>query len=141
MESDMRTPPFRMASGGIGCPKCASPLKRGNAPFYLHGEYVGVFESIICEICNYSALTEKGYEMAMLEAKKLGLIGLVEDTPETTPLELIINQYTSGKNNQKILKDSDETEVSSKWSFTEISDAPYAKINNYFTKKSLIKIN
>jgi hypothetical protein len=59
----------------VSCPECGSPLVQGNAPFYLHGEYVGTFESLICKNSHFSALTESGYKDATRIAEQLGLIG------------------------------------------------------------------
>jgi hypothetical protein len=67
--------PIRTTAGDIGCPKCSTPLEINKAPFLLHNEYVGHFESLVCPICNYSALTETGYDQAIDEAKKFGMIG------------------------------------------------------------------
>ncbi len=65
----------------VSCPKCESPLVQGNAPFYLHGEYIGSFQSLICEICHYSALTESGYRNATRIAEQLALIGPASELP------------------------------------------------------------
>lgn len=63
----------------LGCPKCDSPLVQREAPFYLHGEFVGVFESLVCEMCHFSALTSQGYQKAIVEAEKFGLVGPAEE--------------------------------------------------------------
>lgn len=63
----------------IRCPICTSPLVQGKAPFYIRGEYVGDFESIICKNSHFSALTESGYIEATRIAEQHGLIGRVED--------------------------------------------------------------
>ena len=65
--------PIRLASGKIGCGRCGTALIKGSAPFYIRKEYVGVFESYVCPICNYSALTEGGYEAAIKQAKRMDL--------------------------------------------------------------------
>jgi len=60
----------------ISCPKCGSPLVQGKAPFYIRGQYLGDFDSIICTTnSDFSALTESGYIEATKMAQKLGLIG------------------------------------------------------------------
>ena len=66
--------------GGLNCPKCGSILVEGNAPFYLHGQYVGIFKSLICkENSHFYALTESGYRDATRVAQQLGLIGPAEE--------------------------------------------------------------
>src|SRR5579875_478909 len=74
--------PVRNSSGGLNCPRCGTSLVKGLAPFILHGEYVGRFESIECKICNYSALTANGYDRAMSAAKSLALVGTAEGEEE-----------------------------------------------------------
>ena len=73
--------PVRLESGKIGCGRCGTALAVGGAPFYIRKEYVGVFESYVCPICNYSALTEDGYEAGIRQAKRMGLCGQVPKTP------------------------------------------------------------
>lgn len=134
----MNTPPFRTSSGGIGCPRCTTVLQKGNAPFYIRGEKVGIFEAIVCPICNYSALTEKGYEKAILVAKNIGIIGLIEEIPDIVSLELVINQARMANNNpQRILgKDNDELEGST-WIIDEVYSLPQPMTVSHFTKKNL----
>jgi hypothetical protein len=75
--------PSRSESGNLICPRCGTVLVRAIAPFVLHGEYVGRFEAIVCEICSYSALTAKGYDLAMSVARSLALVGAPEgEEPE-----------------------------------------------------------
>ena len=69
--------PVMLESGKIGCGRCGTALAVGGAPFYIRKEYVGVFESYVCPICNYSALTEDGYEAGIRQAKRMGLCGRV----------------------------------------------------------------
>ncbi len=71
------------SEGALECPRCQSPMVERRAPFYLHGEYVGAFESVVCDMCHYSLLTSSGYDKAMTEASKFGLVG---------PQEEIINE-------------------------------------------------
>lgn len=74
--------PVRLASGKIGCGICGTALTKGSAPFYIRKEYVGIFESYVCPICNYSALTEDGYKAGIKQAKRMGLCGRVPTIPE-----------------------------------------------------------
>ena len=73
--------PVRLESGKIGCGRCGTALAVGGAPFYIRKEYVGVFESYVCPICNYSALTEGGYKAGMRQAKRMGLCGKMPKIP------------------------------------------------------------
>ena len=73
--------PVRLESGKIGCGRCGTALTVDGAPFYIRKEYVGVFESYVCPICNYSALTEDGYEAGIRQAKRMGLFGQAPETP------------------------------------------------------------
>ena len=77
--------PVRLESGKIGCGVCGTALAVGGAPFYIRKERVGVFESYVCPICNYSALTEDGYKAAMRQAKRMGLCGRVPKIPWSSP--------------------------------------------------------
>ena len=76
--------PIRTNSGDLGCPRCETPLQKGIAPFNLHGEYIGNFDSLVCPICNYSMLTSSGYTEVTKEACIQGLVGPEEkiDIPE-----------------------------------------------------------
>lgn len=71
--------PVRNDKDILECPRCNSPLMKKLSPFYLRGEHIGRFESLVCDICNYSALTAIGYDKAMLEARKFGLVGPHEE--------------------------------------------------------------
>lgn len=105
--------PFRFTSGEVGCPRCETVLQRGNAPFYIEGEYVGTFESLICLVCNFSALTQNGYEKAVLKAREFGLVGEAEvsDIPDIDEIELVVGRSGTGKNDQKIMQKDDEEET------------------------------
>ena len=71
--------PSRLPSGDLGCPRCETALSRGAAPFYLHGKYVGEFESHVCSTCDYFAFTEDGYEDARIRAKEMSLVDVNPD--------------------------------------------------------------
>jgi len=129
-----KKPPFRTDSGGIGCPRCGTVLTEGNAPFFLQGEYVGVFESIVCSICHYSALTENGYGDAVVKAKKLGIMGVNTDLPDIEETEFILNQQSEGVN-ETLLQKQEEPDPSI---HTEWLLSPLAIIKmKTFTKKTL----
>jgi len=74
--------PIQLDSGKIGCPICQTPLVEGIAPYYLKGIKVGEFDSLVCEMCRYSVLTEKGYVESGKRAEEMGLIGAPEVVPE-----------------------------------------------------------
>ena len=74
----MTKSPIRTSTGDIGCPRCETLLKIKKSPFSIRDEYVGHFESLVCPICNYFVFTSKGYEDAVSEARKYGLIGPAE---------------------------------------------------------------
>jgi len=75
-----KKPPFRTESGKLGCPICETVLMKDKAPFSINEVHVGNFESWICPICNYYALTENGYEQAVIKAKQLATI--IKDVTE-----------------------------------------------------------
>ena len=89
--------PIRDSSGKIGCPGCFVPLQKKNAPFKTYGEHVGNFESYVCPICNYSALTESGYDEAMIQAKRLAIN---QDIPEINPIPFKIDYFKLDGNDQ-----------------------------------------
>ena len=67
----MNESPIRNNSGNIGCPKCSISLQKKNTPFKMYEKHVGNFESYVCLMCNYSVLTENGYDKAMAQIKQL----------------------------------------------------------------------
>jgi len=71
----MSEAPSKDDFGVLHCPRCNSALETRKAPFSVGSEYVGSFESYVCPICNFSALTKAGYEMASREAYRMGLVG------------------------------------------------------------------
>lgn len=93
----MNESPIRNSSGDIGCPKCFISLKKTMAPFKMYGEYVGNFESYVCPMCNYSALTESGYDKAIIQAKQLAIS---QDIPEMNQIPFKINYFKLGSNDQ-----------------------------------------
>jgi len=74
--------PVRNTQGGLDCPRCGTTLVRAKAPFFIQSEFVGLFDSILCEMCNYSALTSHGYIDMTTTASKYGLIGSQEEEVE-----------------------------------------------------------
>jgi len=93
----MNESPIRNSCGDIGCPKCSISLKKTISPFKIYDEYVGNFESYVCPICNYSALTEDGYDKAMIQAKQLAIN---QDIPEINQIPFKINYSKLGSNDQ-----------------------------------------
>ncbi len=93
----MNKSPIRNSSGDIGCPRCFISLQKKSAPFKMYGEHVGNFESYVCPMCNYSALTESGYDKAMIQAKQLAIN---QDIPETEQIPFKINYFKRASNNQ-----------------------------------------
>lgn len=75
MMKDADDAPVRLPSGKIGCGRCGTALVIRNAPFYIREEHVGSFQSHVCPICNYSALTEDGYKESMKQARRMALVG------------------------------------------------------------------
>ena len=58
----MEKDPVELEPGKLGCPECRYPLVPGLTPFYYKGDKLGAFEGIVCDMCGYALLTEKGYE-------------------------------------------------------------------------------
>lgn len=58
----MEKDPVELAQGKLGCPDCKYPLVPGLTPFYYKGDKLGAFDGIVCEMCGFGLLTEKGYE-------------------------------------------------------------------------------
>lgn len=58
----MEKDPVELAPGKLGCPDCKYPLVPGPTPFYYKGHKLGAFDGIVCEMCGFGLLTEKGYE-------------------------------------------------------------------------------
>ena len=142
----MEEVPIRTSSGDIGCPRCESPLRICQAPFYLHGEYVGNCESLVCPICNYSALTTSGYQDAITKAKMQGLIGPEEifDVPELGEISYKIEKQISSKMRRDLLKhkvnlDEKSFNDESDNDVREITDIVSPTIITNFTKKKLIQ--
>ena len=96
---DMDEAPSRLPSGKLGCPKCYTALSKDKAPFYLHGEYVGIFESYVCPICTYFAFTLDGYENARIRAKQLSLVDTAPDIPDISAAAKLSSSVQVGGNN------------------------------------------
>ena len=58
----MEKDPVELEPGKLGCPDCRYPLVPGLTPFYYKGDYLGAFDGIVCEMCGFGLLTERGYE-------------------------------------------------------------------------------
>jgi len=79
--------PIQLGSGKLGCPICQTPLIEKNAPYLIREIKVGEFNSLLCEMCRYSVLTEKGYEDSEEQAKQMGLIG-IDESPDIGTMTL-----------------------------------------------------
>ena len=53
--------PIEIEPGRLACPDCRCPLEPGLLPFYHKGHKLGAFDGIVCTMCGYGLLTEKGY--------------------------------------------------------------------------------
>ena len=72
MESD--EDPIELKSGELGCPRCNTQLVDGKVPYFVFGTKVGEFDGLLCEICRYGLLSEKGYEDSGKKVKEMGLV-------------------------------------------------------------------
>lgn len=66
--------PIELKSGELGCPRCNTQLVNGKVPYFVFGTRVGEFDGLLCEICRYGLLSEKGYEDSGKKVKELCLI-------------------------------------------------------------------
>jgi hypothetical protein len=93
---------FQEPASGLNCPRCGTAMVIGKAQFYTRGEYVGIFEAVVCKMCNYSLFTSSGYDNAMLEARRYGLVGpqeeIVKETLEPSEQQLIFQEIGSSSN-------------------------------------------
>ena len=123
--------PIRTTSGEIGCPRCKTPLRVGRAPFYLHSEHVGNFESLVCPICNYSTLTSSGYQEAIVKAKMQSLIGPEEkfDVLEFGEVSYLIIKQIRSKMRKDILKPKERLNDES---FSDESDNDVREITDIY---------
>lgn len=58
----MEKDPVELAPGKLGCPDCKYPLVPGLTPYYYKGHNLGAFDGLVCEMCGFGLLTERGYE-------------------------------------------------------------------------------
>jgi len=65
--------PIELKSGELGCPRCNTQLVDGKVPYFVNKTKVGEFDGLVCEICNYGLLSEKGYEDSGKKVKEMGL--------------------------------------------------------------------
>jgi len=98
-KATMDKPPISLGNGKFGCPVCKTPLVTGKSPYFIKGVKVtGEFESLLCNICNYSVLTEIGYEESGKKAEEIGLLGTPEIIPEFEEATLETPQNILTKN-------------------------------------------
>jgi hypothetical protein len=89
------------SKNGLNCPRCGSAaMVIDKAPYHIRDKYIGEFEAIVCKTCNYSLFTPAGYDNAMLEARKHGLVGPVEEIINK-PHEII--KETMGSSDQQLI--------------------------------------
>lgn len=65
--------PIELKSGELGCPRCNTQLVGGKVPYFVNETKVGEFDGLVCEICSYGLLSEKGYEDSGKKVKEMGL--------------------------------------------------------------------
>jgi hypothetical protein len=83
-------------SSELNCPSCGSAaMVLDKAPYHIRDKYIGEFEAIVCKTCKYSLFTPAGYDDAMLEARKRGLIGPPEET--------VVEEKTSSSQEQQLI--------------------------------------
>ena len=75
--------PIELKSGELGCPRCITQLVNGKVPYFVFGIRVGEFDGLLCEICRYGLLSEKGYEDS---GKKVAELCLIEQEVNVTDL-------------------------------------------------------
>ena len=146
MEADI---PVRNSNGGLDCPRCGTTLVRGKAPFYLKGEYVGTFEAMVCDICHYSLFTPLGYDLAMSEASKYGLIGqpeeIIREIVEPSEQEVVFQEImlSSNAENRKQITtklDGKKVEASSLSNEVEVPILRYPTRERHQTKQTQVLI-
>jgi len=57
------------------CPKCGTEMVEKDEPLRVRGVYVGSYNAMSCPICTYYYFTEKDYDLALSDARALGLVG------------------------------------------------------------------
>ena len=66
--------PIELKSGELGCPRCNTQLVNGKVPYFVYGTKLGEFDGLLCEICRYGLLSEKGYEDSGKKVKEMNLV-------------------------------------------------------------------
>ena len=86
--------PIELKSGELGCPRCNTQLVDGKVPYFVNGDKVGEFDGLLCKICRYGLLSEKGYEDS---GKKLKEMCIVEqEVYNTTDKYNLFNEPIDG---------------------------------------------
>lgn len=67
--------PIELKSGELGCPRCNTQLINGKVPYFVNGTKVGEFDGLLCEICRYGLLSEKGYDDSGKKIQEMNLFG------------------------------------------------------------------
>jgi hypothetical protein len=50
-------------------------MRESKEPLRIRGTYVGSYDSMTCPVCKYFYFTDKEYDLAISDARSLGLIG------------------------------------------------------------------
>jgi len=66
--------PIELKSGELGCPRCNTRLVDEKVPYFVNGNKVGEFDGLLCKICRYGLLSEKGYEDSGKKLKEMGIV-------------------------------------------------------------------
>ena len=66
--------PIELEPGNLGCPDCRCPLEPGLLPFYHKGHKLGAFDGVVCKMCGYGLLTEKGYDESGAAIEAFGTV-------------------------------------------------------------------
>jgi len=107
--------PIELKSGELGCPRCSTQLTEGNVPYFVNKTKVGEFDGLLCKICRYGVLSEKGYENSGKKLKELAIwdeqVSYSDDKH---------NLYNEPIKNSKII--SDEINISRLISAKNITD-------------------
>ncbi|MGC1928250.1 MAG: hypothetical protein WA667_04700 [Candidatus Nitrosopolaris sp.] len=142
--------PVRNSKNGLDCPRCGTSLVNDKAPFYLNGEYIGKFEAIVCDMCHYSLFTPSGYDQAMLEARRYGLVGppeeIIEETLESSEQEVVFQTIAISSNSDNTDRitskpGNEKVEINSSSNLTAIPTLSYPYKERRQTKqtRTLIK--
>lgn len=127
----MEEDPIELSPGKLGCPSCKIPLVDGLTPYYHEGDKIGSFDGIICEMCGYGLLTEKGCEDSINAVKSLGYI-TTNYSIENKYIEIIYQIFNAN------ITENDLDNHTPKMKVEMSSENFYRKILSSFTRKEMI---